>query len=135
MASGLKINFWKSCLLGVNVSEEFLEMGCSFLNCKRGVVPFKYLGIPVGANPKRIATWEPLLDQIRRRLNSWENKFISFGGRIVLLNSVLNSIPIFYMSFMKMPIQVWKKLISIQRAFLWGGVNGGRKISWVKWVK
>jgi hypothetical protein len=34
---------------------------------------------------------------------------------------------------MKMPIQVWKKLISIQRAFLWGGVNGGRKISWVKW--
>jgi hypothetical protein len=135
MASGLKINFWKSCLLGVNVSEEFLEMGCSFLNCKRGVVPFKYLGLPVGANPKRIATWEPLLDQIRRRLNSWENKFISFGGRIVLLNSVLNSIPIFYMSFMKMPIQVWKKLISIQRAFLWGGVNGGRKISWVKWVK
>jgi hypothetical protein len=37
------------------------------------------------------------------------------------------------MSFMKMPTEVWKRLISIQRAFLWGGVNGGRKISWVKW--
>jgi exonuclease III len=133
MASGLKVNFWKSCLLGINVSEEFLAMGCSFLNCKRGVVPFKYLGLPVGANPRRLATWELLLEQIRRRLNSWGNKFISFGGRIVLLNSVLNSIPIFSMSFMKMPTQVWKKLISIQRAFLWGGVNRGRKISWVKW--
>jgi hypothetical protein len=133
MASGLKINFWKSCLLGVNVSAEFLEMGCTFLNCKRGAVPFKYLGLPVGANPKRVDTWDPLLDQIRRRLNSWENKFISFGGRIVLLNSILNSIPIFYMSFMKMPTQVWKKLVSIQRAFLWGGLRSGKKISWVKW--
>jgi hypothetical protein len=133
MASGLKINFWKSCLLGVNVSEEFLEMGCSFLNCKRGVVPFKYLGLPVGANPKRIATWEPLLDQIRRRLNSWENKFISFGGRIVLINSVLNAIPIFHLFFLKLPNKVWKKIVKIQREFLWGGVKGGKKICWVKW--
>ncbi|MCH79641.1 LINE-1 reverse transcriptase like, partial [Trifolium medium] len=133
MASGLKINFWKSCLLGVNVTEDFLDLGCSFLNCKRGEVPFKYLGLPVGANPRRLATWEPLLDHMRRKLNSWGNKFISFGGRIVLLNSVLNSIPIFFMSFMKMPSQVWKKLIRIQRDFLWGGVSGGRKISWVKW--
>jgi hypothetical protein len=23
--------------------------------------------------------------------------------------------------------------VRIQREFLWGGVNGGRKISWVKW--
>jgi hypothetical protein len=133
LVSGIKINFWKSCLLGVNVSDEFLERGCSFLNCKRGVVPFKYLGLPVGANPKRIVTWEPLLDQIKRRLNSWGNKFISLGGRIVLLNSVLNSIPIFFVSFMKMPSHVWKKLIGIQRSFLWGGVNRGRKINWVKW--
>jgi hypothetical protein len=34
---------------------------------------------------------------------------------------------------MKMPTLVWKKLISIQRALLWGGVNRRRKISWVKW--
>ncbi|PNX89313.1 ribonuclease H, partial [Trifolium pratense] len=133
MASGLKIYFWKSCLLGVNVSEEFLTMGCMFLNCKRGVVPFKYLGLPVGANPRRVATWEPMLEKIRRKLNSWGNKFISLGGRIVFLNSVLNSIPIFYMSFMKMLSQVWKKLISVQRDFLWGGARGGRKINRVKW--
>jgi hypothetical protein len=78
MVSGLKINFWKSCLLGVNVSDEFLQRGCSFLNCKRGSLPFKYLGLPVGANPRRLDTWEPLLEQIRRRLNSWGNKLISF---------------------------------------------------------
>jgi hypothetical protein len=28
---------------------------------------------------------------------------------------------------------VWKRIVRIQREFLWGGVGGGKKISWVKW--
>jgi hypothetical protein len=34
---------------------------------------------------------------------------------------------------MKMPSQVKKKVIRIQRDFLWGEVNGRKKLSWVKW--
>jgi hypothetical protein len=52
----------------------------------------------------------------------------------VLINSVLNSIPIYYLSFMKMPVVVWKKIVRLQREFLWGGVGGGKKINWVKWM-
>jgi hypothetical protein len=36
---------------------------------------------------------------------------------------------------MKMPVKVWRKLVRIQREFLWGEVEGGRKICWVKWNK
>jgi hypothetical protein len=50
---GLKVNFSKSCVLGVNVSEDFIRLASVFLNCKVGVVPFKYLGLPVGANSRR----------------------------------------------------------------------------------
>ncbi|MCH88765.1 RNA-directed DNA polymerase (Reverse transcriptase), partial [Trifolium medium] len=103
------------------------------LNCIQGGIPFKYLGLPVGANPRRMSTWDPLVEKIRRKLNSWGNKLISLGGRIVLIKLVLNSIPIFHLSFMKMPVQVIKKVTRIQRDFLWGGVKGGRKLSWVKW--
>jgi hypothetical protein len=133
LASGLKVNFWKSCLIGINVCNTFMESACDFLNCKRGGIPFKYLGLPVGANPRRLSTWDPMVAKIRRKLNCWGNKHISFGGRLVLLNSVLNSIPVFYLSFMKMPVQVRKKVVRIQREFLWGGVKGGKKLSWVKW--
>ncbi|MCI17488.1 F-box protein, partial [Trifolium medium] len=35
MASGLKVNFSKSCLAGVNVSDEFFDMATYFLNCRR----------------------------------------------------------------------------------------------------
>jgi hypothetical protein len=72
-------------------------------------------------------------EKIWRKLNSWGNKHISFGGRLVLINSVLNSIRIVFMSFMKMPSQVKKKVIRIQRDFLWGEVNGRKKLSCVKW--
>jgi hypothetical protein len=119
--------------MGINVDNHFLEMASTFLNCIRGCIPFKYLGLPVGANPRRMATWEPMVEKIRRKLNSWGKKHISFGGRLVLINSVLNSIPIFYLSILKMPVQVRKKVVGIQRDFLWGGVNGRKKLSWVKW--
>ena len=118
MVSGLKVNFFKSCLIGVNVPSEFMDIASSFLNCTRGSLPFKYLGLPVRENPKRQTIWEPLLEQLSKKLNSWGNRFISLGGRVVPLNSVLNSIPIFYLSFMKLPVLVWKKIVRIQREFL-----------------
>jgi hypothetical protein len=119
--------------MGVNVREDFMETTCNSLNCIRGSIPFKYLGLPVGANPHRMSTWEPLISSLHKKLNSWNHKHISFGGRLVLINSVLNSIPVFYMSLMKMPVQVRKKIVRIQRDFLCGRVNGSKKLSWVKW--
>jgi hypothetical protein len=133
MVSGLKVNFGKSCLMGVNVRTEFVELACTFLNCRHGEVPFKYLGLPVGANPRRISTWEPLLVYLKKRLSLWGKKYISLGGRIVLINSVLNAIPIFFLSFLKMPVSVVKSVVRIQMNFLWGGVKGDKKMSWVSW--
>ena len=134
-ASGLKVNFLKSCLVGLNVPRDFMEMACEFLGCSEGTLPFKYLGLPIGANHRSAMCWEPLLEHMTKRLNSWGNKFLSFGGRIVLLNSVLNAIPIFYLSFLKMSVKVLMRLVRIQREFLWGSVGGERKINWVKWSK
>jgi hypothetical protein len=133
MCSGLKINFWKSSLIGVNVSQDFLRVASAFLNCRTCALPFKYLGLPVGTNPRRASTWEPLLVSLRKRLGLWANKYVSLGGHIVLLNSVLNSIPIFYLSYMKIPVHVWKQVRRIQREFLWGCRGCRKKINWVKW--
>ena len=131
--SSLKVNFHKSCLMGINVSTEFLGMASTFLNCSVGSFSFMYLGLPMGARAKSMSTWEPMLERIKAKLNSWGNKYISLGGQIVLLNSV----PIFYLSFLKIPVKVIKKVEAIQRKFLCGGGRGrGRKnICWVSWRK
>jgi hypothetical protein len=119
--------------MGANVTDDFLDMASNFLNCRVGTIPFKYLGLPVGANPRKMSTWDPMIKVIRGRLGSWGNKYVSLGGRIVLINAVLNAIPIFYLSYLKMPNKVWKELVRIQRAFLWAGLSKVNKTCWVKW--
>jgi hypothetical protein len=74
-----------------------------------------------------------MLDAIKRRLGSWGNKFVSLGGRIVLINAVLNSLPIFFLSYLKMPVKVWREVVKIQRNFLWGGLKNKKGMCWVKW--
>lgn len=50
---------------------------------------------------------------------------MSLGGHLILLNSVVNVIPIIYLSILKMFVKVWKKIVKFQRKFMWGGVRGG----------
>ena len=92
----------------MNVGDEFLGLAERFLYCRVGCVPFMYLGLPVGANPRLEKTWQPLLQLLTSRLGSWGNMYVNLGGRVVILKFVLNGIPIFYMSVMKMFVKVWK---------------------------
>ncbi|MCI15623.1 LINE-1 reverse transcriptase like, partial [Trifolium medium] len=88
----------------------------------------------VGANPRLSSTWDPVVKTIEKRLLSWKHRYVSLGGRVVLLNSVLASIPVFFLSYLKLPSMVRKKIIRIQRNFLWGGALGEKaKIPWVSW--
>jgi hypothetical protein len=134
LVSGLKVNFSKSRLIGVNVASSFMEGAANFLNCTIGTIPFVYLGLPIGANPRLSSTWDPVVKTIEKRLSSWKNRYVSLGGRVVLINSILASIPVFYLSFLKLPSKVRKIIVRIQRNFLWGGAAGVKdKIPWVSW--
>ncbi|CAJ2637160.1 unnamed protein product [Trifolium pratense] len=133
LVSGLKINFIKSKLYGINVDESFLMAGASFLSCSSDIIPFKFLGIPVGANPRRRDTWRPVVDAMMKRLNTWSGRQLSYGGRITLINSVLASLPVYFFSFFKAPKCVINQLVRIQRNFLWGGGLEDKKLCWVKW--
>jgi len=62
-----------------------------------------------------------------------ETKPLSFGGRVTLIKSTPNSIPIYFISFFRIPKKVVHKLITIQRRFLWGGDMDNHKIAWVSW--
>ncbi|XP_019423066.1 PREDICTED: uncharacterized protein LOC109332537 [Lupinus angustifolius] len=84
LASGLKINFHKSCFMGLNSSRDFVTKAVDKLYCAIGSVPFKFLRIHVGTNPKRLSTWFPIIDSFKKKLSLWKHKLISFGGRVAL---------------------------------------------------
>jgi hypothetical protein len=133
LVSGLKVNFHKSNLFGLNLERRFMEAASNFLSCKVGAIPFKFLGIPVGANPRSCKTWQPILDLMEKRLAKWKGKHLSIGGRVVLINSVLSSLPLYFFSFFKAPKKIIQEIIKIQRNFLWSNSADGRRVSWLSW--
>ena len=55
----------------------------------------------------------------RKKLSSWKGKLLSVGGRLVLINSVLSSLPMFMMSFFRIPKGALKKLDYYRYRFFW----------------
>ncbi|KAJ0470183.1 putative reverse transcriptase zinc-binding domain-containing protein [Helianthus annuus] len=98
-----------------------------------GATPFMYLRIQVGANMNRICNWDPVVKVLKNRLSKWKSSVLSIGGRVVLIKSVLESLPSYYFSLFKAPVAVINKLESMSKKFLWGGNSEVKKIHWVGW--
>jgi hypothetical protein len=47
-ATGLRVNYSKSALMSINISEEQLASLAQFFGCAVGSLPFTYLGLPMG---------------------------------------------------------------------------------------
>jgi len=110
LVSGLKINFAKSNFGAFGMSEQWRLEAANYLNCSLLSFPFTYLGIPIGANP-RSQMWDPLITKCERKLARWKQSYISFGGRVTLIKSVLTSIPIYFFSSFRVPKKVMDKLV------------------------
>ncbi|XP_071694888.1 uncharacterized protein [Rutidosis leptorrhynchoides] len=77
--------------------------------CKVGSFPFIYFGLPVGAKMKKLVSWKPVLEKFDKILADWKAHSMSFGGRLMLINSVLNRK--FWWRFKTEPTSLWVKVI------------------------
>ncbi|GJT88766.1 hypothetical protein Tco_1070483 [Tanacetum coccineum] len=135
LASGLKVNFNKSKLLGVGVTNTELISLASTIGCQPSQFPCTYLGLPIGASISRCANCSHLIERFHKRLSKWKSKILSIGGRLTLTKSVLGSLGVYYFSTFKAPKTIIQKLESIRRIFFWGGSPDEKKIAWVSWEK
>ncbi|XP_016162179.1 uncharacterized protein LOC107604964 [Arachis ipaensis] len=131
--SGLSINFEKSSFIPVNCEQRWTRQMCQLLGCKEASLPVRYLGISLGANPRLVKTWKPVIDKVEEKLSLWKAKTLNKVGKLVLIKSVLNSLPIYYLSLYKMLKPVAEKLISLQRRFLWSKDDGKIGMPLVRW--
>ena len=111
LTSSLKINFVKNCFEAIGVSDQWKQDAANYLNCNLLVIPFVYLGIPIGANLRRCQLWDSIINKCGRKLTKWKQRHISFGGRVTLIQSVLTSIFIYFFSFFRVPSRVVDKLV------------------------
>ncbi|CAN1805213.1 Putative ribonuclease H protein At1g65750 [Linum perenne] len=58
---------------------------------------------------------------------------LSYGARLVLIKSVLSSLPTYHLSLFKAPSRVIGTIEKIQRRFLWEGTADHKSFHWVDW--
>lgn len=94
-----------------------------------------YLGIPPGSKSKCKAVWNDVIQRFQQKLAGWKRSYLSKGQRLIMIQSVLASLPIYYLSMFQMPVSVVKEMERIMRNFLWGSRSTTKKISWVNWSR
>jgi hypothetical protein len=58
---------------------------------------------------------------------------LSYGGRLILINSVLSSLALFMLSFYEVPKGILHKLDFYRSRFFWQGDNHKKKYRLTKW--
>jgi len=121
---GLHVNFSKSFLVPINMTNNRAQHLAQTFGCQLGSMPFTYLGLPLGTTKPIVQDFTPVLNRIERRLSSF-SRLLSYGGRLILVNSVLTALPTFYMCSLKLPPQVIKQIDIYRKHCLWskGDIN------------
>lgn len=106
------------------------------LGCPIYGYPQSYLGLPLSPTRLHVSDFVPLLAKCDKYLAGWKGCLLSTGGRLQLTNSVLNSLPIYYMCSLPLHKTVIAAIDCRRRAFLWtgsGSCSGSRcLIAWDK---
>jgi len=66
----------------------------------------KYLGLPEHFGRKKKDLFSSIVDRIRQKLISWSSRFLSGAGKMVMLKSVLASIPNYTMSCFQLQLSL-----------------------------
>lgn len=85
----------------------------SLMGFSEGVLPFKYLGVPIFSRKLKAIHFYESLSKIRDRIGGWKANLLSTGARVLLLKHVLGSMPIHLFSILQVPKSVIAKLNSL----------------------
>jgi hypothetical protein len=132
---GLKVNFSKSLLLPINISEDKANQLAGIFGCAVGSYPFTYLGLPMGTIKPKVEDHTPLANKIERRITVMAN-WLSMAGRATLVDSAASSIPIYTMCSLKMHVTTLNSIDRARKHGLWRGSDGAGKgkplVAWKK---
>ena len=127
-STGLKVNFSKSMLIPINISEDKVNHLARTFGCVVGSWPFTYLGLPLGLTKPRVDDFLPLINRCERRLTS-TSLFLSQAGKLQMVNSVFSSLPTFFMSTFLLHSSVREQVDKFRKHCLWRGSDDNSRIN------
>ena len=105
-------------MIPINVDDERLQHFANTLNCKKGSFPFTYLGLPLGLTKPSLEHFLPMVMRVQKRLCGIAD-FLNYGGKLLMVKSVLASLPIFFMCTLDIPVSIKEQVKKYMRHCLW----------------
>ncbi|KAL2248030.1 UNVERIFIED_CONTAM: hypothetical protein Sindi_2655300 [Sesamum indicum] len=130
--SGLRLNVQKSHLIISRSAQGLRDEMLTALGFQEGVLPMRYLGLPLLSSRLTIADCRPLLMKIEKRIAGWEGIALSYAGRVQIIKSVLMALSLYWASAFILPKKVTNEIEKRLRTFLWKGTStsGYAKVAW-----
>lgn len=75
----------------------------------KGHFPFTYLGVPTVDGKLNTCHFGLLLEKMGKKISGWKSWLLSQGGRLILLQHVLSSMPMHLLLALHVPKLVFKK--------------------------
>jgi hypothetical protein len=119
---GLTVNYNKSSMMPINMSQERLQHFANTLQCRTGCLPFTYLGLPLGTTKPSLDHFMPIVQRVEKRLSGIVD-FLDYGGKLLMVKSVLASLPISFMACLDIPVSIKDQLVKYMRYCLWRKKN------------
>lgn len=79
-----------------------------------------YLGVLIFYGRAKAIYFEHMVEKVRKALEGWKAKLLSFGGRITLIKSILTSYPIYTLASSRVPKSILQRIEWLMAPFLWG---------------
>lgn len=93
----------------------------------------KYLEIPISDKNLDTTAFSDTYNKTRKRLDPGKGKHLSSGGRLILTDSCLSSLPTYIMGFYRIPAGGHDKMNSIRSNFFWKGAEDNFKYHMARW--
>ena len=134
--SGQQINFTKSSIQFGHKVDDSLK---AEIKATLGITNLggmgSYLGLPESLGGSKTKIFSFVRDRLQNRINGWSAKFLSKGGKEVMIKSVATALPTYVMSCYRLPKTITSKLTSAIAKFWWSSNGESRGMHWMAWDK
>ncbi|PKA64716.1 tRNA pseudouridine38/39 synthase [Apostasia shenzhenica] len=115
--SGKKINKGKSGFIcSKNASKHLISRWQNITQFNHISFPFNYLGCPINIGNMNNSLFDSIFVKVRSYIGGWENKLLSKGAKLILINYVLCAIPLTFfrlLLLLKLSLILWKTCFQI----------------------
>ena len=132
--SGQKVNQQKCDFLSYSsLSEVRRRVVAKVTGFRSQAFPVTYLGCLLYSGKQRKSYFSAICISVASRVLSWKERLLSSGGKLVLIQSVLASMPTHLFAASNPPRGTFVMLEHIFADFLWGSSDVGPRFHWIKW--